>query len=139
MANRVCVDASLALALVRREELAIKVKDLWRSWLQSDTEIVSAPLFFAEVTSVLRESVYFRKMTPEEGEIAFAASLRLRVRTADSDDLQQQAWGLAKRYNRPKAYDAQYLAVAASLRCELWTADRRLANAIPVPWLKCVR
>jgi predicted nucleic acid-binding protein len=138
MAGQVCVDASLALMLLLPHELSPQAEALWRSWLQEGREIVTAPLFFAEVTSVLRESVYFGKVLPEEGETAFDTFLKLGAKGVDLADLQRRAWERAKEHNRPRAYDAQYLAVAASLGCELWTADRRLVNAVSVPWLKWV-
>lgn len=101
-------------------------------------ELVAPALFFAEVTSVLRESVYFGRLQAEDGEDAFAAFLRLGIRSVDPVGLQARAWGLAKQHNRPRAYDAQYLAVATTLGCELWTGDRRLANAVRSPWLTWV-
>lgn len=138
MPFRVCVDASLALMLLLPQELSLQVETLWRSWVESETEIVTAPLFFAEVTSVLRESVHFGSILPEEGEDAFSSFLKLGVKGMDPADLQPRAWELAREYDRLRAYDAQYLAVANRLDCELWTADRRLVNAVPVPWLKWV-
>ena len=138
MAGRVCVDASLVLMLLLPHELAPQAEAVWRSWLLEDIEIVTSPLFFAEVTSVLRESVYFGRVLPEEGEAAFSAFMGLGVRGVDPADLQPRAWHLAKEHNRPRAYDAQYLAVATSLGCDLWTGDRRLVNAVPVPWLRWV-
>jgi predicted nucleic acid-binding protein len=36
---------------------------------------------------------------------------------------------LAAQIGQSKAYDAQYLALAARENAPLWTADRRLANA----------
>ncbi len=32
----------------------------------------------------------------------------------------------------------QYLAVAATLGCDLWTGDRRLVNAVNAPWVRWV-
>jgi predicted nucleic acid-binding protein len=124
--------------LLLPHELTPQVEAMWRSWIREGTEIVTAPLFFAEVTSVLRESVYFGRILPEEGESAFSTFLRLGVRSMDTADLQPRAWALAKEHNRPRAYDTQYLAVAATAGCELWTGDRRLVNAVPVPWLRWV-
>lgn len=138
MASNVCVDASLALMLLLPHELSSNVEALWRSWIDSETQVVTAPLFFAEVTSVLRESVHFGRILPEEGERAFGNFLKLGVKGIDPADLQQVAWEMAKKYGRLRVYDAQYLAVARTLGCELWTADRRLINAAPVPWLKWI-
>ncbi|MDO8637676.1 MAG: type II toxin-antitoxin system VapC family toxin [Dehalococcoidia bacterium] len=138
MAGKVCVDASLALMLLLPHELTEQTETLWRHWLEDGTELVSPALFFAEVTSVLRESVYFGRILPDEGESAFNAFLKLGVRSVEPAGLQSRAWELAKKYNRPRAYDSQYLAVASSLGCELWTGDRRLVNSIREPWLKWV-
>ena len=45
---------------------------------------------------------------------------------------------MAKRFNRPQAYDSHYLALAEMLGLELWTADERLYNAVKdaLPWVK---
>lgn len=138
MAERVCVDASLALMLLLPHDLTPKVEGLWRYWVERDIETVTPPLFFAEVTSVLRESVYFGHILAEEGDDAFSCFMGLAVKGIEPPNLQEQAWELAKRYNRPRAYDAQYLAIASTLGCELWTGDRRLVNAVQVSWLKWV-
>jgi hypothetical protein len=63
---------------------------------------------------------------------------RLPVAQVEPAGLQALAWSLAKRYNRPRVYDAQYLAIASSPGCELWTADQRLANAVAEPWVRLV-
>ena len=138
MVQRVCVDASLALMLLLPHELTEQTETLWRQWFEDGIELVTPALFFAEVTSVLRESVYFGRILPDEGESAFNVFLNLGIRSIDATELQPRAWELAQKYNRPRAYDSQYLAVASSLGCELWTGDRRLVNAVPVPWLKWV-
>lgn len=138
MPQRVCLDASLALLLLLPEILTPKVEAMWQSWSEENVEIVAPPLFFAEVTSVIRESVYFGRILPQEGEDAFAVFTELSVKAVQLSDLQSGAWALAKQYNRPRAYDAQYLAVASGLDCELWTADHRLFNAVRVPWLRWI-
>ena len=135
MAGQVCVDASFALMLLLPHDLSPKAEAIWQSWMESDVETVTPPLFFAEVTSVLRESVHFGRVLASEGEDAFSAFMKLGIRTVDPSDLQPRAWALARQHNRPRAYDAQYLAVATILGCELWTGDRRLVNTLGVSWL----
>lgn len=138
MNGQVCVDASLGLLLLLLDPLSERAGDLWQSWGDSKVDIVTAPLFFAEVTSVLREKVHFGRISPDDGQDAFDTFHELTVRSVQPPDLQRVAWRLAREYNRPRAYDAQYLAVAAILGCELWTADRRLVNAVPAPCVKWV-
>lgn len=138
MVTQVCVDSSLAIMLVVPEELSSVATPLWESWLKRGLKPVAPPLFFAEVTSVLRENIFFDRVPPEEAERAFDAFRRLRVMQVDPEDLQPRAWALAKTYNQHRAYDAQYLAVASALGCDLWTADRRLVHAVNEPWVRWV-
>jgi hypothetical protein len=56
-------------------------------------EILTAPLFHAEVTSVLRAQVYFEKLLPEEGEEAFSAYLEMEVKSVHKPRIQEKAWG----------------------------------------------
>lgn len=44
-------------------------------------------------------------------------------------ELDKSALVFAERMGQPKAYDAQYLALASRENAPLWTADRRLAHA----------
>jgi predicted nucleic acid-binding protein len=138
MAGQVCVDASLALMLLLPHDLTPQVDALWHGWVKRRIDRVTAPLFFAEVSSVLRERVYHSHIRIEEGDAAFAAFLRLNVHSVAPADLQPRAWSMAKKYNRPRTYDAQYLAVAASVGCDLWTGDQRLVNAVKAPWVRWV-
>ncbi len=138
MPPRVCVDASVALMLLMPHELTPQVRRLWLAWMDEGVDVVAPPLFFAEVTSVLRESVHFGRVPAADGEEAFAAFMKMQVGTVPAFDLQPDAWALAKEHSRPRAYDAQYLAVARRLRCDLWTGDQRLVRAVNAPWVRWV-
>lgn len=128
--NGVCIDASLALVWLLPTEQNKLANALRRKWYENDVEIITAPLFHAEVTSVLRQQVYFNRLLPEEGEEAFSAYLGMAVTTIDSSEIQKMAWELAKRFNLSRTYDMQYLAVAELKDCELWTNDKRLVNLL---------
>ena len=130
MNNSVCIDASLALTWLLPTEQNEAANDLRREWDEKGIELIVAPLFHAEVTSVLREQVYFKRLLPEEGEEAFSIYLDMGVKSIDDPEVQKKAWELAKKFNLPRTYDMQYLAVAEMENCEFWTSDRRLANAL---------
>lgn len=130
MRDTVCIDASLALNWLLPMEQSEIASSLRRKWDKAGTEIITAPLFHAEVTSVLRELVYFKKLPSEEGEEAFLTYLQMGVRAIDSPEIQKKAWELAKKFNLSRTYDMQYLAVAELKGCELWTNDKRLANSL---------
>ncbi len=47
----------------------------------------------------------------------------------DTPNLHVRALELASQLSQSATYDAQYLALAESLGCELWTADERFYRA----------
>ncbi len=130
MNSTVCIDASLALMWLLSAEQNEAANTLRREWYKNDIQIITASLFHAEVTSVLREQVYFNRLPPEEGEQAFLAYLEIGVKSIDSPGIQEVAWELAKKFNLPRTYAMQYLAVAELNDCELWTNDKRLINSL---------
>ncbi len=130
MNGSVCIDASLALTWLLAAEQNETANALRRKWDEDGVEIITAPLFHAEVTSVLRQQVYFKRLLPEEGEEAFSAYLEMGVKSIDTPGMQKRAWDLAKKFNLPRTYDMQYLAIAELKDCELWTNDRRLVNLL---------
>jgi predicted nucleic acid-binding protein len=104
--------------------------ELLKVWAKDAVELVAPPMFHAEVSSSLRKSVYFKRILPEEGERLFAVYSKIPVRIVDGWEMYLKAWQLAKDFNLPVCYDMQYLAVAELEDCELWTADRGLANSL---------
>ena len=137
----VCVDASLPLQFLLGDTWSDASAVIWREWTEAGLEIAAPPLFRAEVTSVVRERVYRNEFSRAEGDAALSISLGWPVTiSAESTNLQRRAFAFASQYNRPKAYDAQYLALAEILGCELWTADERLYNTVgkDLPWVKWI-
>lgn len=51
-------------------------------------------------------------------------------REAASRRLLRRSLQIAYDYSLPASYDAQYVALAEALRCDLWTADERLLAAL---------
>lgn len=140
MSSQVCVDASLALKLVLAETDSERAHILWKSWIDSDTEIFAPAHFAFETTSVIRNHVFRGLIGPEAGKQAFDALHAQPIALVSSQILNVRAWELAEQFNRPTAYDVYYVALAESLDCDLWTADRRLVNAVSrtfgwVKWL----
>jgi predicted nucleic acid-binding protein len=137
----VCIDASLALKWVLPEELSFAAAEIRSSWRRDGVDLTAPPLFRAEVTSVIRERAYKREMSVGEADLALELTLQWPIAlSSSSPQLQRSALAFAHRFNRPKAYDAQYLALASLLGCELWTGDRRLSNAVSValPWVRWI-
>lgn len=133
----IAVDASLALKLVLEEPDSQHARDLWQQWIDEEELLIAPVLFRAETLSTLRRHVHRGLLTPEQGEAAYAVLEGVVVELREPSQLYRAAWLFAQRFQRPTVYDCCYLALAAMTQCELWTADRRLANAVgdQLQWL----
>ena len=140
MNDSACIDASLALAWLLPAEQNNTIDTLFSEWSRKGLRLLSASLFHAEVTSVIRQQVYFKKLQPERGERLFNIYTQMQIENVDEQEIYNLAWELAKKFNLPRTYDMQYLAVAELRDCELWTSDRRLINSLQdkAPRLKWV-
>ena len=134
----IVADASLALKLVLNEPESVRVRELWQGWDQPREVIFAPPLFWPETLSVVRRTVHRGILTEPDGERAVVDLDNLQIEIREPADLYRVAWELAKQHNRPTVYDCCYVALAAISRCELWTADQRLANAVreSLPWVR---
>jgi len=102
-------------------------------------ELVAPSLWAYETTSALTKAVHFGQLTADEGRQALTQVGALGVRLVLPDGgLNQQAFEWTLRLQRAAAYDSYYLALAEALKCDLWTADRRLYDAAGLPWVRWV-
>ena len=130
MRSSVCVDASLLIRVLVPGPYSDIAHSRMAMWLADQTAMLAPALAAYEVTSTLRRLVHLRAITPEQGDTAFQQFLLLDIRFSNRRDMFPLAWKLAKRLNRPRAYDTAYIALARLSQCELWTADERLYNAV---------
>ncbi|HEY3236768.1 MAG TPA: type II toxin-antitoxin system VapC family toxin, partial [Polyangiaceae bacterium] len=120
----------IAIKLVVAETDSDLARRLWQSWAELG-ELRAAPaLFRAETFSTLRRKVHQHYLDAEQGESAYRFLESLDIEIREPDSLYSVAWQYANEFNRPTVYDCCYLALAAILGCELWTADRRLVNSV---------
>ena len=133
---QVCVDASLVVARLLSDEQSQHIEALWTRWQREQIVPFGPPLLYAEVPSVLRHAVFLRRLTSEQGELAFGIFCDMGIAISERTDLHRAAWELAKVHHQPRVYDCIYLAAAQAEGCDLWTGDRRLVNAVGLPWVK---
>ena len=137
MPEPLVVDASLVFRLLLPGSHQAEVQSLVARWLADGYEMHAPSLWAYELTSALCKTVHFGQVTAEEGARTLALALRLGVRLVVPDDgLVRRAFAWTLRLERAAAYDSFYLALAEELGCDLWTADRRLARAVGLPWVR---
>jgi len=139
--TQVCADASVLAKLVVMEDDSNAARSLWLDWSDATVEVVAPDHVVYEVTSVIRNRVARRLLSPETGRQALEAFLGLPLSLSPPLPLAERAWELASQFERPTLYDAYYLALAESLTCDLWTADERLWRAVvgKVEWVHLLR
>jgi predicted nucleic acid-binding protein len=133
----VVIDASIAIKAVLPNPLQTQCQALL---VHLSSEQLNAPgLWIYETTSAFSKAVFFSGITAEEGRTALSQVQALGVQIPQMETGQSfQAFEWTLRLKRAAAYDSFYLALAESLSCDLWTADRRLKNAVSLPWVRWV-
>lgn len=126
MAERVVIDASVAIASLREERYTPPVRAALRTWSGAGVELLVPTHFWLEVTnSLIRRHGYFPSQVVED----LVALDQLKLKTIDLDRpllllvIDPMAeFGLS-------AYDGIYLALARTTGSRLATLDTRLAAA----------
>ena len=137
----IVVDASFAVKLLLPEADSELAREKWEAWANAREVIIAPAVFPVEVASVIRKSVHRGRIVASDGDIAFAEMGRLGVEIREPSNLLREAWNIAKHFNRPAMYDSCYLALAAIVGCDFWTADLRLANTVgsEFSWVQALR
>lgn len=128
--SSVCVDASLIIRTLIPDSYSEEATALLEIWQRGGTSLIAPALLAFEVTSVLRRLVYLQAVSPTLGDDAYAQFLRIPIRLSTRPAIFPLAWKLAHEFNRPRAYDTAYIALAQLVGCDFWTADERLYNAV---------
>jgi len=137
MPKSLVVDASLAIRLILPDPHRSALRGRMERWLQEGYHLVAPDLWLYEMTTALCKAAFFGLITAEEAENSLPLVSELAIQLVAPDPEQARlAFAWTQRLNRAAAYDSFYLALAGSLGCELWTADRRLHNAVGLPWVR---
>lgn len=126
----VSVDASFIIRLIVSSDNNNSYNIKWQEWHSSNTVIVAPTLIMYEVSHGIYRYQKAGQMTQDEAESLLDSALNLGIRFYGDANLHQEAFKIASLYNLSATYDAHYLALAQRLQVELWTADKRLFNAV---------
>jgi predicted nucleic acid-binding protein len=126
----VIIDSSILLASVLLDEpLTDLAQALMIHWTRAGVQLSAPRLFRSELVAVMRKAVFQKRITYSQGEMLLDKVLTHPVVFHDDDALMKSAYEIATRFNLPRTYDAQYLALAERLACDFWTADEKLLNS----------
>jgi predicted nucleic acid-binding protein len=130
MAGGVVVDANITLGLFLRLPYSEKAEQ-WMLAHRAERSSIAVPLLWEyECVSGLRKAIVLGQITPEDAERMVHLLHQMEFhRVPPTADLHRSALKWAEKVGQSKTYDAHYLALAEELGSDLWTADRRLADA----------
>jgi predicted nucleic acid-binding protein len=138
------VDASVAAKWVLQEEFTDRAQALLGVTIRAGQPPIGPPHLLAETTNV----IYRRRLradpatriTDEQADQALADLLAIPVRLLAPADLYERAFDFARTYQLATIYDSLYVVCAQLLGVELWTADRRLLDALgaAAPWVRSI-
>lgn len=128
----VVVDTSIAIKWAIKEEDSHLALSLLNEWQDKDIIILAPTLLAYEATNALHKQIRKGKLPFEDAQRALHEIIFDIVSFTFLDDasLNIRALQLAQQFSLPATYDAHYLALPESKRCELWTADTRMWNSL---------
>lgn len=126
----IVVDDNIIAALVLPVPYSSQALRVVTAWHEAGDRLIAPILFEYEIATVVRRAAVLGHLTVSQVSAVLQRLLNFNVITIAPDKaLHLEAIQLAGRIGHGKAYDAQYLALAAREDAPFWTADRRLATA----------
>jgi predicted nucleic acid-binding protein len=105
---KVVVDSNILITSVLADEpLHNQATQMLSVWQLSTEQLTAPRLFKSEITAVVRKAVYLQRISPEQGRKILSELLSYPVSFHEDDTLLKEAYELAVRFNRPRAYDTQ--------------------------------
>jgi predicted nucleic acid-binding protein len=132
MKSAIVVDTSIVLKWVLDEPDSATALALLNRWINEGTVIQAPALLTYEVANALFQRVRKGEITADKARQALEDVLlpELELNFLEYTELSKRAIAMAQQYSLPATYDAHYLALAEYKKCEYWTADTHLWNAV---------
>mgnify|MGYP001565775022 FL=1 len=130
MEDRIVIDASVALKWQFKDEHETEQAiQMLIDFINGKIELISPNLFAYEIANAVNIAVIKERMSEKEGLDAINDILSIGVSLFDFASLVERSFRIARIYKR-SVYDCAYLSLAEKEGCIIYTADKRLFNAI---------
>lgn len=139
--RRFVLDASVAVKWflpADREPHSEQAEALFKLHERSEIQFLVPDVFWVEAANVFWKTLRRGLWTSVHARSALDDLLNLRLESVESRHLLSLASTIATTFDR-SLYDSVYIALAMTEKCEMLTADEKLANAtaarLPVRWI----
>lgn len=123
------IDTSVFVKFLFVEENSDKAAMLLTDVVRGGWAIEAPVVVRSEMTSVVRKRMREDRLPLVQAQAILDQFLAIPMKVADEPALYRQALTLTEAYSL-SAYDAQFVALAQVLGCNLWVADERLLRAV---------
>jgi len=130
--NSCVIDASVAakwLLPAKGEPFAQEALELLNDYVDGSLRMLVPDLFWAELANILWKAVRLGRLPEQAATKALQTITGRHFPTISSHALLEDAFAIATAFDR-SVYDCLYVALAVRSKCQLITADERLANAL---------
>jgi predicted nucleic acid-binding protein len=142
MSNVVVVDASVVIKWVINGPDSSTARMLLADWTKREVVILAPTLLAYEANNTLYKYIRAGQISYEDVERGLEQVIFPAIDLDFSEEiaLTIRALGLARQFELPATYDAQYLALAEHKSCELWTPDTRMWRMVKehLSWVRCL-
>lgn len=125
----ICVDANIIVRLVAPDPDR-DIQPMWQQWRVSGAEIIAPTLLRFEVVNAIHRRQVAGQISRSLAEDLVSTALDMPITYINEPWLHLDALRLAGSLGLPASYDAHYVALAQHFGATLWTADKRLYNAV---------
>ena len=125
----IVIDASLVVKLLVIEQFSAQAMRLANSWNARGIRLAAPDFIHAEVISALYKKIPAQIISGYIAKTLMVRFYQMGIELHPSDWLHNRAIDLALELRQRMPYDSHYLALAESLNCDFWTADRPLYRA----------
>ncbi len=134
------LDASAALKWqFEDEETTNAATILLNDFVEGKIDLIAPTLFPYEIVSAVNVAVNRKRIREEAAYRAINYITSLGIEFMSFDDLIEPTFRMARQYGL-SPYDCAYLALAEKEKCDFFTGDKRLFNAVKkrLAWIKWI-
>ena len=125
----IVIDASLVVQLLVVEQFSVQARQMASYWNAMGIILAAPDLIQGEVTSALYKKIPARIISSDYAKEMLAEFYTMEIEIHPSSRYHNRAIDLALELRQRMPYDSHYLALAESLNCDFWTADRPFYRA----------